>query len=150
MDGFYDMTVGLFGDNAVIMLGILVFLATAVLTFGVMATLHSRGAVRRRAAGINANSGEGPGQDGASLRRSSLKAVQRVLDYTSKHYSSGDKTDAKVLRRRLIQAGIYDTRAVGFFFLARTLLAVGLAAGAFFVAPMVTAQSKSVVWLAVM
>src|SRR5262245_65685922 len=109
MDGFYDIVVGLFGDNAVITLGILVFLATAVLTFGLMAALHSRGAVRRRAAGINGNSGEGPGHDGASLRRSRLKAVQRVLDYTSKHYSSGDKSDAKVLRRALVRAGIHDT-----------------------------------------
>jgi tight adherence protein C len=112
--------------------------------------MHSRGAVRRRAAGINQNSGEGPGHDQTSLRRSSLKAVQRVLDYTSKHYSSGDKTDAKVLRRRLIQAGIYDTRAVGFFFVARTGLALGLAGAAFVVAPMVLEQSKSVLWMCVM
>ena len=32
----------------------------------------------------------------------------------------------KVLRRRLIQAGIYDPRAVGYFFLGRTVLAVVL------------------------
>ena len=38
----------------------------------------------------------------------------------------------KVLRRRLIQAGIYDPRAVGYFFLARTALAVGLAVATFF------------------
>ena len=40
----------------------------------------------------------------------------------------------KVLRRRLIQAGIYDPRAVGFFFIARTALAVGLAVAVFVVA----------------
>ena len=37
----------------------------------------------------------------------------------------------KVLRRRLIQAGIYDPRAVAFFFIARTALAVGLAVAVF-------------------
>ena len=37
----------------------------------------------------------------------------------------------KVLRRRLIQAGIYDPRGVAFFFIARTALAVGLAVALF-------------------
>ena len=36
-----------------------------------------------------------------------------------------------MLRRRMIQAGIYDPRAVAYFFLGRTVLAVGLAALAF-------------------
>jgi len=38
----------------------------------------------------------------------------------------------KVLRRRMIQAGIFDARAVGYFFVARTALAVGLAVATFF------------------
>src|SRR5262245_27194097 len=115
MDAVYDIIVDVFGDSSVTMLAVLVFLATAVLTFGVMVTVYSRGAVKRRAAGINSNSGEAE-KDQGSLRQSSAKAVQRVLDYTNKHYSQGDKGDAKILRRRMILAGIYDPRAVAFFF----------------------------------
>ena len=53
------------------------------------------------------------------------KAAQRVIEYTTKHYSSGNTEETKVLRRRMIQAGIYDPRAVAYFFLGRTALAVG-------------------------
>src|SRR6476659_11027204 len=123
MDGFYDILIEIFGDGSVLVVAILVFLAVAVLSFGLMAAVHSRGAVKRRAAGINQNSGEGNSGEPNSLRQSSLRAVQRVLDYTSKHYA-GDKGDAKILRRRMIQAGIFDPRAVAFFFVARTVLAV--------------------------
>ena len=63
-----------------------------------------------------------------------MKAAQRVIEYTTKHYASGDTEEMKVLRRRMIQAGIYDPRAVAYFFLGRTALAVGLAALAFFFA----------------
>src|SRR5262249_10177677 len=141
MDAVYDIIVEIFGDSSVMMLTLLIFLAVAVMTFVVMATVHSRGAVKRRAAGINANSGEVGDQ--ASLRQSSMKAVQRVLDYTNKHYSQGDKGDAKILRRRMILAGIYDPRAVAIFFVARTALAVGLAAAVFFILPMLMAQSAT-------
>jgi tight adherence protein C len=150
MDALYDIIVDTFGDGSTGMLTLLVFLAAAVLAFGVMAAVHSRGAVKRRAAGINQNSGEGPGGDQSQLRQSSMKAVQRVLDYTNKHYSQGgDKGDAKILRRRLILAGIYDPRAVGFFFVARTGLAVGVAVAAFFILPTLLTQSASIFWLSV-
>ena len=126
------------------------FLATAVLAFGIMVSVHARGAVKRRAAGIAEFSGVRPGDDGKSLRQSSLKAVQRVLDYTNKHYGAADSGDAKVLRRRLIQAGIFDARAVAFFFVLRTALAVGLAAATFFVMPMLVTQKPQIFWLSVM
>ena len=42
----------LFGDSSAMMLALLVFLATTVATFGVMAAVRVRGAVKRRAAGI--------------------------------------------------------------------------------------------------
>jgi tight adherence protein C len=144
---FYDTIVGVFGDSSVTMLALLVFLAVAVASFGLMAAVHSRGAVRRRAAGIREYSGEAPDQ--SPLRRSSVKAVQNILDYTTKHYSAGDKGDAKVLRKRLILAGIYEPRAVAFFFVARTALAVGLGVAVFFVLPMLLTQTASVFWLSV-
>ncbi len=150
MDSVYDILLDVFGDSSAMMMALLVFLATAVLAFGLMAAVHTRGAVRRRAAGINENSGDPLTSEQRSLRHSSLQAVQRLLDYTSRHYSVGDKDDAKVLRRRLSQAGIYDARAVAIFFLARTALAVVTAVAAFFVLPMVVSLEPATFWFSVM
>jgi tight adherence protein C len=83
------------------------------------------------------------------LRSSSTKAAQRLLDYTSKHYKA-DAEDMKVLRRRLVQAGIYDPRAVAVFFAARTFLAAVAGAGAFFVLPMLGVTGTSSFWFFVM
>jgi tight adherence protein C len=49
----------------------------------------------------------------------------------------------------MIQAGIFDQRAVAFFFVARTVLAVGLALAAFFVVPMIIELKSSIFWLTV-
>src|SRR5438552_6406735 len=149
MDDLYDVLLGIFGDSSATMLAVLVFLAVAVLAFGLMAAVHTRGAVKRRAGGINKNSGEGQADEQRSLRHSSLKAVQRVLDYTTKNYSAGDVVNAKMLRRRMTQAGIYDSRAVAVFFVARTALAVVLAFCVFAFLPMVLNQSLSFFWLSV-
>ena len=149
MDAFYDILFQAFGDGSLKMLALIVFVATTGSAFGVMVLVHSRGAVKRRAAGINRNSGE-IGESQHSLRRSSLKAIQRVLDYTSKHYEAGDKGDGKVLRRRMVQAGIYNPRAIAMFFVARTALAVGLAVAAFIALPLVAEVSASIQWLAVL
>jgi tight adherence protein C len=149
MDAFYDILFEAFGDGSLKMLALIVFVATTASAFGVMVLVHSRGAVKRRAAGINRNSGE-LDESQNSLRRSSLKAIQRVLDYTGKHYEAGDKGDGKVLRRRMVQAGIYNPRAIATFFVARTGLAVGLAVAAFIGLPLVAEVSSSVQWLAVL
>ncbi len=55
----------------------------------------------------------------------------------------------KLLRRRLIQAGIYDARGVGYFFIARTVLAVGLALLLFLLRPLIAPGSGSFFWLMV-
>jgi tight adherence protein C len=142
-----DILAGVFDDGSTMLLALLVFLATTVLTLGVMLTLRARGAVKRRAAGI----AEDTGEDQRALRSSSLKAVQRLLDYTTKHYtvSDKDKGDVKVLRRRMIQAGIFDDRAVAYFFVARTALAIGVAFAVFIVLPMVSTLQGTMFWLAV-
>jgi len=145
MDSAYDFVSGMFGDSSAMMLALLVFLATAVPSFGLMAALHSRGAIKRRAAGIN-QAGEGLGHDESPLRRSSLKALQRILDYTTRHYSDGDKGDAKVLRRKLVYAGIFDPHAVAYFFAARTALAVALALATFLLTPMLLVPSPPMFW----
>ena len=37
--------------------------------------------------------------------------MTQLIEYTTKHYSAANDENMKVLRRRLIQAGIYDPRA---------------------------------------
>jgi tight adherence protein C len=126
----------LLDDGNTTLVGVLVFLAVGTLAFAIMAVLRVQGSVRRRAAGIGRIGDiEGSG-GGRSLRHSSLKAAQRVLEYTTKHYASGATDETKVLRRRMIQAGIYEERAVAYFFLGRTVAAICLAALAFFFLPM--------------
>jgi tight adherence protein C len=144
-----DLLIDVFGDSSTVMVALMVFLATAVPTFGIMLAVRARGAVKRRTAGIAELSGEAVDQ--RALRATSLKAVRRLLDYTTKHYAATekDKGDMKVLRRRLVQAGIFDAHAVGYFFVARTALAIGLALAAFVVVPMFTPLQSSMFWLIV-
>src|SRR5918998_1608864 len=148
MDTGSDLFGGLLGGPQM-MLALLVFLATATLAFLVMAGVRARGEVKRRAAGIGGRAEQEQQGGGRSLRHSSIKAAKQLLDYTTKHYSTGDSKDMKVLRRRLMQAGIYDPRAVGFFFLARTGLAIGLALAVFFFAPALISASGSKLWMMV-
>ena len=133
-----DTAFNFFGDSASTMLTLMVFLATTTLAFSVMAYARVHGAVKRRAAGVRADSGE----QGGGLRGSSVKVAQRLVEYTARHYSSADTKDMKALRRRLVLAGIYDARGVAYFFLARTGLAVGLAIEVFLFAPVSHAGSS--------
>jgi tight adherence protein C len=149
MENVGEILSGVFSDRASLMLALMVFLAATILTYGTMAAVRVRGAVKRRAAGI-ADLAEGDSsRDPRSLRHNSMKAVQRLLDYTTRHYGSTDQDDMKVLRQRLIRAGIFDPRAVGYFFVARVGLSIGLAIVAFIVVPMLVTLSSSFFWLAV-
>jgi tight adherence protein C len=141
-------SVGLFGDTSTTMLSLLVFLATGTLAFAVMIGVRAQQAIRRRAARVVLEDETGAGH--RSLRHAGLKAAQKLLDYTTKHYSAADSKDMKMLRRRLTQAGIYDSRATSFFFLARAGLAVGAVLVALFVLPMLGMHGKSSFWLFVM
>jgi len=134
----------LFGDEASIMVTVLVFLASATMAFSIMAVLRVRGSVRRRAAGITAV-GMDPA-DARSLRGSSRKAAQKLIDYTTRHYSADHSKDMKILRQRLVRAGIFDPSGVAYFFIARTGLAIGLAVAVFFFSPL--AQGTSAFWMA--
>jgi tight adherence protein C len=147
-----DLLDGLLADgSAPLMLTVLVFLATAILTFGVMAAVRVRGAVKRRTAGIDALSADAAVEDqGGSLRQSSRKAAQTILDYATKHYGDAEKGGAKVLRQRLIRAGIYDPRAVGYFFAGRLALAIVLALAAFSLVPVFVTLGPSMFWLSVL
>jgi tight adherence protein C len=137
-----------FNDNASVMMALLVFLAAGTMAFSVMAFARVRGSVKRRTSHILDESERGANPK-RSLRYSSLKAVAQLIDYTTKHYSSTNDENMKALRRRLIQAGIYDPRGVAFFFIARTALAVGIAAAVFVVLPMLTSHGGTFFWLMV-
>ena len=141
-----DIEFSLFGDSASTMVTLMVFLATAVLSFAMMAMVRVHGAVKRRAAGINAKFAAQADFAGAPPRTARFKAADKIINYTQKHYGATDTKDMKVLRRRLMLAGIYDSRGVAFFFLARTGLAVGLAVAAMLFGP---GQGSSMYWMIV-
>ena len=134
-------------DNYLLM-EILVFIATGTLAFLIMAFAHVRSAVKRRVTGIRDES-EQAASSSRSLRYSSLKAVAKLLESTTKHYDTANEENMKVLRRRLIQAGVYDPRAIAYFFLARTALAVGVAAIMFVAVPLLTSKGGAFFWLMV-
>ena len=75
--------------------------------------------------------------------------MAHLVEYTTKHYSETNTDTTKVLRTRLIRAGIYDSRGVAFFFIARTALAVGFAAAVFVFLPIVSRYGGSFFWLMV-
>lgn len=138
MDNAFDI----FGDAASTMLTLLVFMAATILAFAVMASLRLHGSMKRRAAGISL---ESEGKTGRRTLQGS-RVAQRIVDYTQKHYSESDSKDMKVLRKRLVVAGIYDPRAVAYFFLTRTALAVGLAVLAMMLVP---SEKGSIYWVVV-
>ena len=135
----------LFGDNAATMLSVLIFLAAGTLAFAVMIGIRAREAVRRRAATVGVEDGASGGR--RSLRGSGANTASKLVAYATKHYASADSQDVKVLRRRLIAAGIYDPLGATYFFMARAGMAVGLAAAAFFVLPLLGLEAKTSFWL---
>jgi len=141
-----DSDFSFFGDSASTMLTLMVFLATAVLSFAMMAMIRVHGAVKRRTAGINAKLAAHADFSGPGRSAARFKTADRIIDYAQKHYGSADTKDMKVLRRRLLLAGIYDPRGVAFFFLARTALAIGLAVAAMLFGPR---QGSSMYWMIV-
>jgi tight adherence protein C len=133
-----------YGTPAV--LSVLIFLAAGTLAFALMVGVRAREAVRRRAARVGLSDDEGGGGRRA-LRYSGMRAAQKLVEYTTKHYSSADTKDMKVLRERLTRAGIYDPRGPAVFFLSRVGLAVGLAVVAFVALPQFGFEGKTSFWL---
>ncbi len=135
-------------EHAGILLMVLVFIPATLLAFMVMAAVRVRGAVKRRAAGISAASYDHGEAGTNTLTQSGVKAAQRLIDRTTKHYQSLDDKNMKLLRQRLVQAGIFDPRAVGFFFLVRAILAVVLGLLAFMLSQMFALAEGSSLWAA--
>lgn len=134
------------GDNSTLMVSAFVFLSAAALAFGVMAVAQVRFAVKRRASEISANTAKSADDDPRSLRYASKVAAKRLIDYTTKNYSTQNTGETKELRRRLLQAGYLDPRAPALFFLSRAVLAVALALAAFFLMPMVLKPESNMLW----
>lgn len=146
MDAVFEFLNEISGGDSTLVVSLFVFLSAAALAFGVMVAIQVRVAVKRRAAGIGTAENKLSDDDPRSLRYASRIATQRLLDYTSKHYSGENAGDVKALRRRLIQAGYLDARAPALFFLARAVAAVVLAVLAFLAAPYVLRDDSAVFW----
>ena len=127
MDMILDLLLNLTGGSPSILLGIFVFLAVATLAFVVMAFMRVRSSVKRRAAEVLTEGRSRRESKKNSLRQASLKATQKLLDYTVRYYAAADGGNMKLLRSKLVQAGFLNPNSAGFFFVARTSLAVGLA-----------------------
>jgi tight adherence protein C len=144
-----DMILAVFGnmfsDGNTMLMALLIFLAAGTLAFSVMAALRVRGAVKKRTSRILSE--QERASQGRSLQGSSAKALTKLIDYTTKHYSETNQEHMKVLRRRLVQAGIYDPRGVAFFFIGRTALAIGVAAAIFIFLPLMKPVGGSMFWL---
>src|SRR5437868_4369089 len=138
------------GSGSTTMVSVFVFLSAGALAFGVMAVIQVRVAVKRRTAGIGTVTPDDVADDPRSLRYASKVAAQRLIDYTTKNYSTENTGETKELRRRLIQAGFLDARAAGLFFLARGVAAVVLGVAAFFLAPFALGPDSNLFWPMVM
>lgn len=140
--------IAMFGDNAQMMLSVLVFLAAGTLAFAAMVAIRAREAVRRRAVRVSLDGASSGGR--RSLSYAGLRTAQKLVDYAAKHYSFVEGSDVKVLRRRLMQAGIYSSRAAAYYFIGRAALAVAGVLGAIFILPMIGISGTTSFWLVVM
>jgi tight adherence protein C len=145
MDMILTVFGNMFSDGNTMIMALLIFLAAGTLAFSVMAALRVRSAVKKRTSRILSD--QERASQGRSLQDSSAKALTKLLDYTTKHYSEMNQEHMKVLRRRLVQAGIYDPRGVAFFFIGRTALAIGVAAALFIFLPLMKPVGGSMFWL---
>jgi len=149
MDALSDFFNDLNPANSSILLELSIFFVIGAISFLILGLVQARTAVKERAARIVLDERERVQNSKRSLRYSSLKAVTQLIEYTTKHYSSTNDEKMKVLRRRLIQAGIYDPRAVGYFFFVRLTLAVSLTVAVFLAHPLIGLQSTTAFWLLV-
>jgi len=137
------------GESSTMMVSAFVFLSAAALAFGMMAIVNVRFAVKRRAAEIG-TAAKAADDDPRSLRYASKVAAQRLIDYTTRHYSTEKNSgETKELRRKLLQAGFLDSNAPAYFFLARAAAAVAFGLAAWLLMPMVLAPESNMLSMSV-
>ncbi len=144
MDAVFDLLDDVLGDNLI--LSLLVFLASAMVAFGIMATVRVRRGVRRRAAGVLAQEDRA---GSGSMRHASQMAAHRLIDYATRHFSASEKGNQRELKRRLVQAGFLDPRAAAFFFLVRILTGLGLAIAVLVLVPAIVDSPGNDIWFLV-
>ncbi|HRF08706.1 MAG TPA: type II secretion system F family protein [Xanthobacteraceae bacterium] len=153
MDGLLASLGSMVGGNPATTLSALIFLAAAAFSLGIMSVIRNRAELKRRATAINI---EIPGRvndalDKRSLRFASISAARKLIDYTSKHYAAEDGASLKVLRRKLIEAGILDAKGPAYFFIARTALAIVFAVAAMPLVPLLLPNlTPSWFWMCVL
>ena len=130
------------------MLSLLIFLAAGTLAFAVMVGLRAREAVRRRAARVRLDDDSPAGRRSLRCSGTASRAEARRL-YDQALFVRRFQ-DMKILRRRLMQAGIYDPHAAAYYFITRATTAVGLAVGAYFILPMLGLRGQELVLALVM
>ena len=121
-----------------------IFLAATLAAFGLMAFLQTRGAFKRRTAGMATDLTV---QGGSKVTGAAGSMVNRLIDQTNRHYRSIDGENMKILRKRLIHAAIFDPRAVGAFFLLRAVLAVGVGFASAMLLPMLSTSFEQMFWM---
>ena len=147
MDAVFDFLMQVSGGDSTLVVSAFVFLSAAALAFGIMAVVNTRVAVKRRAAGIGTGPAKSAEEDPRSLRFASKVAAQRLIDYTTKNYSTEQNAgETKELRRRLLQAGFLDSRAPALFFLARAAGAVAFGILAFLLVPLMQQAESPMFW----
>ncbi len=135
MDNLFDSLFDLIGDNPTVLLGVFVFLAAGTLAFVVIGFVRVKSSVNRRVSGALTGAAAGTGVNKNSLRNSSLRTAQKLIDYTAKYYSTTDTGNVKLLQGKLIQAGYLNPRAAGLYFVARAGIGLACLALAFFFIP---------------
>ena len=138
MDAIFDLIPF---DDPTLMVSVLVFAATAMVAFGVMATVRVRSDVKRRAAGLSIDAAQSGDTGSRSLRHASIKATQQLIDYANQHFSPAGEGEVKQLRKKLLQAGFLDPRAGAYYFVSRIGMALVMAVVGFFVAPFILDES---------
>jgi tight adherence protein C len=141
----FEFLMQISGGDSTLVVSAFVFLSAAALAFGLMAVVNVRFAVKRRASEISSGTAKSA-DDPNSLRYASKVAAQRLIDYTTKNYSTENAGETKELRRRLLQAGFLDQRAPALFFLARAVAAVAFGVVAFLLAPVMLAPESNMFW----
>jgi tight adherence protein C len=150
MDSTADFIFDLAGGSPTMMVSIFVFLAAGMLAFGVMGVIRIRTSVKRRATEALIDGSSRRAHQENSLGASSLKTAQKLIDYTTKYYSTTDVGNTKLLQSKLVQAGFLNPRAVGYYFVARIMLAVTLMLAAFVYVPLFNPDmSWSMQWISI-
>ena len=121
-----------------------VFVCALLASYGVATLIAARSDTRRRLAGASGLEAGGDLLQGGNLRLSTpLTGVGGLFERISQFIlPRGAIEPNNALRLQMIQAGFYNTRVVRIYYLARILLAVGLALAIGLVLPVIAPETS--------